>query len=392
MRIHFIFDQQLNDIQSKFWKEYLYGIDTNEYLINDSNNNQTTNDADIIIKLTTNTYPIKSFNSLKSYLNEIKKNKFLKDPLNKKIDNYCIIKYKNISENNDVYNNVNDTDNPFFCNMKGYNYKFETNRPKGEKIYIDVSDEELDLWYKSNYFFIRRIDDKCKYKNKLFINYLSSVTSSTKGINRIDSIYIINLAHRKDRLESITHELKKIGTNTDSIKRVNAIFYKDFGAIGCGMSHLIALKNIENSKKENSIILEDDFILRVDPDVFNNYIDRLFEEKKTWDVVMLGANLEQVCNTEYTFLYRIFKARTTSGYIINKKIVTKVYDNFKEACKLMKDNLNKMPEHLIKHNYAIDMYWQSLQATNDWYCFNPRLGKQLPSYSDVENTYTQYDA
>jgi hypothetical protein len=41
--------------------------------------------------------------------------------------------------------------------------------------------------------------------------------------------------------------------------------------------------------------------------------------------------------------------------------------------------------------YAIDVAWKKLQKRDLWYCFNPRLGKQGPSYSDYGNTYNQED-
>jgi hypothetical protein len=384
MKIVFQFNEELKGRFKKFWDSYLQGIDANLYeLVYGSVKIKNK----IIIKLTTDSIPIRPFLNLYEYCQKLIKTINVRDNKHNIINNYSII--INNADKGDILT-ITDSNNPLFANIRGCGYVYETNRPSGDKIYNDISKEELDHLIKSNYYFIRRIDENCKYNDLLFIDYLMSITSSVNGINRVDKIYLINLEHRKDRLESILGELKKVGALNSKIKRINAVYFKDFGAIGCGMSHRLALIDAIRNNFENSLILEDDFILSVKPNEFNNYLERAYEEVKSWDVLMLSVNIEQYLSTEFSYLFKLQKGRTTSGYIINKSLLTQVENNFKEAIELMKKYKDSTEDVLVKHNFAIDMYWQKLQPMNKWYCFNPRLGEQMPSYSDVENKFTQY--
>ncbi len=389
--ILFWFNNNLTEKQYNFWN--LYIKDQEGELLFDSKI-KNLDKYKWIIKINNETYPIKSFYSLKKYL-ENKNSSIIIKNNNKNVDNFAIIHKNDFNKINNLSNiesfiNFEDKENILYTSYKIIGKK------QLEEFYREITDENLNNFYKNNYYFIKRIDDSTTYKNKKFIDYLSKVTNSFNGINRIDKIFIINLAHRTDRMESITRELNKIGTNIDKIQKINAIYYKDFGAIGCGMSHQIALFHAEKNNYENCLILEDDFILNVDADIFNENIDKLYDITKTWDIVMLGANIEKAIESEYPFLLKIEKARTTSAYIINKNMVKIIKDNFKEACELMKKCLeenkkgNKIDENIIKHNFAIDMYWSKLQPLYKWYYFKDKISIQLPSYSDVENKFLEY--
>mgnify|MGYP001811514618 CR=1 FL=1 len=40
--------------------------------------------------------------------------------------------------------------------------------------------------------------------------------------------------------------------------------------------------------------------------------------------------------------------------------------------------------------YGLDMMWKHLQREDKWYIFNPVLGVQRPSFSDIEGKHTDY--
>ena len=40
--------------------------------------------------------------------------------------------------------------------------------------------------------------------------------------------------------------------------------------------------------------------------------------------------------------------------------------------------------------YSLDVYWHKLQAVSKWYVFKPKMGYQIPSYSDIEKRYVNY--
>jgi hypothetical protein len=379
------FTSKLGIKQRDFWTKYIYN---QECEIQEVNLNIKDN-IKFIIKLSNETFPIKSFVSLKNYLNSLKKSVLIKD--NDIFDSFGIYlkeDFQNISNNSNIKDktviNYNDESSILYTSFK------KLMKKTIEDYLKNIDKAKLEELNSKNYFFVRRVDEQTEYNNKKFIDYLKEVTDSYKGINRLDKIYIINLEHRKDRLQSIMTQLNKLGVNNNIVQRINAVYYKEFGAIGCGLSHVLALEEAEKGNYENVLIFEDDYILNVDANVYNNNIEKLYLEKKTWDVVMVGANLENYKDCEHKFLIKINKARTTSGYIINKTMYKKVKDNFKEACELMEKHKNTTDDRIVKHNFAIDMYWQKLQPDHEWYCFKERLGIQLPCYSDVENRFTQY--
>ena len=383
--IVFFFSNKLGNKQKEFWTNYTRNQECEIQEVNlDIKDN-----FKYIVKLSNETFPIRSFESLKIYLDSLKKSVLIKD--NNIFDNFGIYlkkDFKNITNNDNIKDktviNYSDDSSILYTSFK------KVLKKTIEDYLKNIDKQKLEELNSKNYFFIRRVDEQTTYNNKKFIDYLKSVTDSFNGINRIDKIFIINLEHRKDRLQSIMTQLNKLGVNNNKVQRINAVYYKEFGAIGCGLSHVLALEEAEKGNYENVLVFEDDYILNVDPDVYNNNIDRLYLEKKTWDIVMVGANLENYTECEHKFLIKINKARTTSGYIANKSMYKKIKDNFKEACELMEKHKNTNDDRIVKHNFAIDMYWQRLQPTHDWYCFKERIGIQLPCYSDVENRFTQY--
>ena len=41
--------------------------------------------------------------------------------------------------------------------------------------------------------------------------------------------------------------------------------------------------------------------------------------------------------------------------------------------------------------YCFDIYMKKLQPVSNWYCLNPKVGKQIESYSDIENRVVDYE-
>lgn len=343
----FNFNKKLSQEDEIFWKKY---IKTNKLEYNNSKSNSTNK----IINLTNEIMPLQPLENLIEYLN----------------------KYEKI--NNNILESIT-----FKVENKLLNKKFD--------VIIKDTYEILNNNMKT-FFFIKRINKETKYKNKNFQKYICNIINSNNGFNKLDKIYIINLEHRIDRKESILNEMNKLGICNNKIQIIKAIYRKDYGAIGCGLSHILALEDAIKNNYNKIAILEDDYILNIDADDYNDKIDNILNLE--WDVFLLAANIEKAENTNYNNILKITKARTTSGYILNNNMFEVLKDNFKEACdnmELYKDK-TKYDERIIKHNYAIDMYWQKLQNNYLWLTYNNenRIGKQLPSYSDIENRFTSY--
>lgn len=209
----------------------------------------------------------------------------------------------------------------------------------------------------------------------------------TEGLNRFDKVYFINLEHRTDRLKHITNELAKTNIDTNKIKRINGYYIKTFGTLGCVKSHIKVLEDFlktpENIK--NCIIFEDDFEFTKDIEEINNLINMIFENNINFDVLMLSCNILHSCETKYNFLRKIIDGQTLSGYCINKNFAPILLKNYNESL-IMLENIG----HSI-HNFCCDIWMKKLQPKSNWYAINPLVGKQMESYSDIENKIVCYN-
>jgi len=212
-------------------------------------------------------------------------------------------------------------------------------------------------------------------------------------MNHFDIIYVINLKHRTDRLESIMKELSSMGVDEKKIVRINAIYNKEFGALGCAQSHRLALSYfMKNKEANNCLILEDDFVFTRDKSYIDSTLDDVFSNIKKWDVLMLSGNLVSIeARRDNEKFVKVYDAQTTSGYAVYKDFGPKLIDCFKKSEENMRKFFKVYHESLIKHNFAIDMSWKTLQPASNWYCVYPCIGKQQDGYSDIENREVKYN-
>jgi GR25 family glycosyltransferase involved in LPS biosynthesis len=199
--------------------------------------------------------------------------------------------------------------------------------------------------------------------------------------NNIDKIIYINLNKRSDRKVLIEGELNNFIL---PYERFEAIENSDFGCLGCGYSHLAVLKMAKDKGYKNILILEDDFMFVVTKEEFEKELSDFFNLYPDFDVCMLSYNLNKFEPTKYDNILRVLDAQTTAGYIVNNKYYDALINLYEEAMPLLKST----QMHWI---YANDQIWKQLQPKDNWYCFSNRIGKQRPGYSDIANSYVEYD-
>lgn len=204
--------------------------------------------------------------------------------------------------------------------------------------------------------------------------------------SNIDKIIYINLEHRLDRKDQIETELNKLGLNYE---RYNAIYNKGNGSLGCALSHLNVLKLAKERKYKNILILEDDFTFLVDKSTLEDNLFKFYNSpiSSNFDVCMLGYNLikyNKLPESLGSFMYKILEAQTASAYIVNQHYYDKLISLFEYASQ----QLSLTGIHWL---YAIDQIWKPLQLTDNWYCFNPRIGLQRASYSDNTEKWENYN-
>ena len=207
-----------------------------------------------------------------------------------------------------------------------------------------------------------------------------------KGLNNFDIVYYINLSHRKDRYIHINNELSKTNIDPNKINRIDAIYNISKGCLGCSKSHILALEAFINTPNEiqNCIILEDDFTFTEKQGDINNLINLFFKNVDTFDVLMLSSNTLNEEKTILPFITKINDAQTLSGYCVSKKFAPILLDNYRTGYEQLERTGNN-------NLYCVDMYMKILQPQSLWFCLNPKIGKQIMSYSDNENMVVSYN-
>ena len=202
--------------------------------------------------------------------------------------------------------------------------------------------------------------------------------------DKIDGIVYINLENRDDRKKLILDELKKINTNMTKVNKVSGIYTPKNGHKGCVQSHILALNIAIMNNWKYTLIFEDDMELDVSPDIFNKNItcamDYLNDNNIDWDVIMLAtANAKKTPINSY--LSKITRANTSSGYIVNNNYYIKLLNLFKNCNTYMSKDKWSVSEY--NEPYALDQQWLSLQKVDNWYAFNNDLIKQRNIHSTI---------
>lgn len=179
------------------------------------------------------------------------------------------------------------------------------------------------------------------------------------------STYIINLKERTDRKLYILDEVKKL-TNL-SYEIIDAI--KDETKT-CFASHLKCIQRAKDNSLPYVLILEDD-VMFTDKciSIFNSALDELQNEQ--WDMLYLGANLNAPAYSYSKSLLKLSGAYTTHAYMVHERF----YDTI----------LN------LTLDFEIDVCYSKLMNANNVFMCDPMIAYQLPSHSDLQDGYRDYN-
>lgn len=216
-------------------------------------------------------------------------------------------------------------------------------------------------------------------------------------MNRIDLVLYINLDHREDRNEQILSELTSIGMapcTTESlitkVRRISACAYPQAPAVGCMLSHIVALKYALSTGDDcqHILILEDDFSFTRGSMEINVALKTFFDMAETskadqkileWDCVLLSYGENHERKYYNNLVCRVFMSEYTSGYLIKKSAIPALVDLYVKTLKPL----------IVTENdelYACDMIWSKIMREGKWFMFNHRLGCQRVSHSDIVKT------
>ena len=207
-------------------------------------------------------------------------------------------------------------------------------------------------------------------------------------MENIDAVYYINLDHRRDRLTEIKEEIHKMGFPPEKVFRIEAIYKPTIGALGCTRSHIKALDTFLETSHKTCLIVEDDFLRKMDRNQMKFLFKHLFEPGNEFDLVMLAGKVFQKKETSSPFFHHVLDAQTSSAYLITREFAPRLRQNLKESSDLLE---KWFEEHKTpNHDYCLDIYWKKLQPQSKWYIVHPQMGIQRPSFSDIEQRVTNY--
>lgn len=201
-------------------------------------------------------------------------------------------------------------------------------------------------------------------------------------MDNFNIIYYINLDERTDRNESILYQLNGVNADFTKVKRVSAVKNAEMPYLGCAISHLKCLEDLENNNYKNCLILEDDFLFR-DFKYAKISLNNFFEQNLDWDVLMLSGNTRQIQRSSIHNLAQVINVQTTSGYAVNRQFISTLKDNISES-------IQKLKEGQDPNLYCIDQNWKKLQQYHNWYILYPKIGYQQDGYSDIERKMVSY--
>lgn len=215
------------------------------------------------------------------------------------------------------------------------------------------------------------------------------IATSTDDVFHIfDHVCYINLDKRTDRREEIEDELHRLNVPTSKITRIPGVLATP-GSIGCTKAHIAALKYFrahaaltEGSEWSSCVILEDDFKMSKPNEHVQKALAQFQAKFKTdWDVVLLYGKIDEFeLLADCSDIIRALVTSGTVGYVVNRRYINTLLANFEdglvklEACRGKEGDNN------------IDIYWRRLMKSGKWYTFNPMIGQQRESQSDIRNS------
>ena len=203
----------------------------------------------------------------------------------------------------------------------------------------------------------------------------------------IDVIYYINLDHREDRRQEILEELHRMGVPDTKIVRISGHNRPGQGDWGCSLSHVETMRQFQASGLATGIILEDDFMFTCDLPTLNQTFAQWGDAHLPYDVCMLSANVGQTEPGPYPGVQRVLDAQTTAGYMVNHHYAPTLLQNFQEGAQRIGESYQQGKGDHLQGPYCVDQYWKRLQRGGQWFLFDPKVGRQRPSVSDIQGGF-----
>lgn len=192
---------------------------------------------------------------------------------------------------------------------------------------------------------------------------------------KTDKIYLINLAHRTDRLRTAKRQFEKAGIDGYTVfpaidaKRlcIKGVKEDNQGLIGCFLSHFFILQESLINKYNRIVIFEDDVIFE---DNFMNKLNKAFVDvPEIWQMIYLGY-YERTGHSKVKITDKVSIPKNTWG--------THAYMLQGDGIRIMYEGLQEIKTHI---DVQIDTEIVPKMYT---YCITPSLCRQSGIKSDIK--------
>ena len=193
----------------------------------------------------------------------------------------------------------------------------------------------------------------------------------------VDQIFIMGLETEVERMQDTLLQLAQMHCPLDRVYMYKA---KKDGTlpnkyIGATKNHLDCLQVMLENGWTTCLFLEDDFTFTSTVQDNQRQLSTFFARDYDYDVCFLAASKMWKRLDYDDLLIRSKQACTTSsGYLVHKKNVQRVYDTVLEGYQLLLQNPTQ------SHQFCIDRYWARL---SNIYIFKRKLGFQKPMRSCI---------
>ena len=222
-----------------------------------------------------------------------------------------------------------------------------------------------------------------------------------------ETIFYINLSHRKDRMQHILHEFARMHIPLRNVIRIDAVLNEKCGHIGCVQSHIKALEYAIIHRLKRIIIFEDDFKFTMPRDEVHKFFKAVEAvealDENAFDVIMLTAcnvfisDNDMTKKTSFTGLKKITTATTASGYIVSNKYLSILLESLKESLAIMENelicfNATHNSNEKLHNCTAFDQHWSKLQKKDTFLLACPEIGTQYDKYYSDNNCSIEHQA
>lgn len=178
-----------------------------------------------------------------------------------------------------------------------------------------------------------------------------------------DKVHLINLDKRRDRLNKVTEELRRVGLS-----------FERFPACEGDNRHLAFNKSQHEVLKlagERTLVLEDDVLFKN----IDHLCSALGELPADWDVLYLGANVNGTTLERHSeHLFKIKNSFTTHAVAYSKEMAEWIVENF---------NPDEFPIY-------DEWLRQNVQERFKCFLIAPMIAWQRPDFSDIWQTQADY--